>query len=518
MNRKKVVNIVNFIRGEDPRVEQQVLYDTFKNQVELCKKYPMPYTFLMQYDAMVRPEYAKLLIENDDPNMEIGIWIEMAQEQVERVGIQWNGRPGFKWDWHVNPDMLMAYTLPQRELLIDEFMNRFKEIFGYFPKSAGSWLIDTHSIIYLKEKYGVESICICREQFGTDGYTLWGGYYNQGYYPSRKNMLMPAQTKAEQVDVPVFRMLGPDPIYQYDCTLDEHFNGSSWQNGVMSLEPGWPCGQSEEWVDWFLHSNFEEEFMSFSYTQAGQENPFTWSCFGKALEMQMEKLYEGYVQGRWEVLTLLDTGRWFSNTYSMTPATAFTALTDWKGDGKQSVWYNCKNYRVNWYRRDGKVCIRDIFIFDEHHPERYWDDIATGPSAVYDTLPIVDGYRWGGNDIHSALYFVRPNSDEKLNSVIEHVVSESDTVLKLEFTVDGEKVVCHCGEDGITIECSETPFEMRLEYLCLQDTDIKAVTDTAVTYLHDTAEYGMTVSGKVHGERNIIRLIPIDNKLHIRFF
>ena len=26
----------------------------------------------------------------------------------------------------------------------------------------------------VKKKYGIKAFCICREQFGTDGYTLWG--------------------------------------------------------------------------------------------------------------------------------------------------------------------------------------------------------------------------------------------------------------------------------------------------------------------------------------------------------
>ena len=48
----------------------------------------MPYTFLMQYDAFVRPEYVKLLTEEKDPNMEIGVWVELAKEQVENEGKQ----------------------------------------------------------------------------------------------------------------------------------------------------------------------------------------------------------------------------------------------------------------------------------------------------------------------------------------------------------------------------------------------------------------------------------------------
>ena len=287
MKSKKIVNIINFVRAEDPRVEQDVLYNTFKNQVELCKSYPMPYTFLMQYDAMVRPEYAELLLNNDDPNMEVGVWIEMAQEQVEKVGLNWDGRPGFKWDWYVHPGMLMGYSIPERKLLIDELMSRFYEVFGYYPRSAGSWLLDTYSIEYMIEKYNVQSFCICKEQFGTDGYTLWGGYYNGGYFPSKNNLFIPAQTKEEQINTPVFRMLGPDPIYQYDFGLDENCNCSDCQS-VMTIEPCWSCGQSPDWVDWYLHSTFEEESMALAYTQIGQENPFTWQVFGEALKMQMK--------------------------------------------------------------------------------------------------------------------------------------------------------------------------------------------------------------------------------------
>lgn len=73
--------------------------------------------------------------------------------------------------------------------------------------------------------------CNCKDQYGTDGYTLWGGYWNQAYYPSRLNGYMPAQTQEGQIPVPVFRMLGSDPIYQYDTGL-----GHSIQ-GVITLEP-----------------------------------------------------------------------------------------------------------------------------------------------------------------------------------------------------------------------------------------------------------------------------------------
>ena len=37
---------------------------------------------------------------------------------------------------------------------------------------------------YGAEQYGLLGGAICRDQLGTDGFTLWGGYPNGIYYPS----------------------------------------------------------------------------------------------------------------------------------------------------------------------------------------------------------------------------------------------------------------------------------------------------------------------------------------------
>ena len=72
------------------------------------------------------------------------------------------------------------------------------------------------AVSYMSDKYDLTAICICREQWGVDAYTLWGGYYSGGYYPSRNNMLCPAQSPEAGCRTPVFRMLGIDPIYGFD--------------------------------------------------------------------------------------------------------------------------------------------------------------------------------------------------------------------------------------------------------------------------------------------------------------
>lgn len=503
---KRVANIINFIRGEDPRVEQKVLYDTFVNQLELCKKYPMPYTFLMQYDAMVRPEYAKLLLENNDPNMEVGVWIELAREQIEKVGLEWQGNPEWKWDWHANPDLLVAYTQEERKLLIDELMNRFFEIFGYYPKSVGSWMLDSFSISYIAEKYNIDAFIICREQYGTDGYTLWGGYYNQAYFPSKKNMFMPAQSENEQIHTPVFRLLGIDHLHQYDC---DH---------VMTLEPSWECGQDPNWVDWYFHSNFEEENISFSYTQVGQENSFTWATFGEALIMQMEKLYKGFSENRWEVLTLKETGKWFSSQYKMTPATAITSLEDWKKEDSQTVWYNSKNYRINFFVDKGNLTIRDIQLFDENYLDRYLVNKTSEHWAVYDALPIIDGFRWGNENKKSYLNFVESNTENCVNGKIADVQKLNDQDLRVVFESNVGKIVCSINEYGIKFNFDKDKADLLFNYDDLKDTEIVSVKQNEMVYRHNDTEYVFVLeNAKVEKIDFGYKIVPNSNEFEMTF-
>lgn len=496
MNAKKVVTIVDFVRAEDWRLDPEKLFVTYENHLKLNAEYGFPSTCLMQYDALANPRYVAALDAVPDTNREMGVWVEMAREQIEKVGLSWTGRPEYQWDWHTNPDMLMAYTREQRKLLIDELMNRFHEVFGYYPSTVGSWLLDSWSMAYMAGQYGVDAFLICKEQYGTDGYTLWGGYYNQGYYPSRKNMLSPAQTMAEQIPSPVFRMLGCDPIYQYDDGQSDCYDPAP-QN-VVSLEPVYPeSGGNPQWVDWFLRTNFEEESLGFAFTQAGQENSFLWeeSGAGKGITMQYEKFKAWVEAGCLEIQTVGNLGRWFKKTYPMTPATAVTALDDWKGHGKQSVWYDSKRYRVNWVRTEGRVCIRDIHLFDENYPERYLNATESSTRAVYDTLPVVDGFLWSGNGIHATWNLTRPGSNEAALGSIREVWNAGNGTMVFCAEVDGTEMICRCCEDHMELVFPKDRFDLLLRYRTMDETVCTAVEPNRVRYTHNGMSYCLTVSG-----------------------
>jgi hypothetical protein len=155
-------------------------------------------------------------------------------------------------------------------------MRKFKEVFGYYPKTVGAWVIDTHTLNYLSKHYDISAVAICRDQANTDAYTMLGGYFNQAYYPSKNNIFTPAQSKEMQTSVPVFRLLGPCPIHNYDNNKysSDALRALGRKSACFTLEPGWYMGSTPDVVRWMFDSYYGEESLGFAYAQIGQENSF----------------------------------------------------------------------------------------------------------------------------------------------------------------------------------------------------------------------------------------------------
>ena len=322
----RIINIINFIRQTDYRLENadSLLFDAVEHQLALSNRYNFPTTFLFQYDALINPKYQELMKNQLSEDSELGAWWEITQPHVEAAGIKWRGE--HRWVSTANVAFTPGYTPAERKKLVDVYMAKFKEIYGSYPKSVGSWFIDAYTLQYMHDKYGIVASTNCKDQVGTDGYTLWGGYWNQGYYPSKENAYMPAQTEGNQIPVPIFRMLGSDPMYQYDTGI-----GTQYQS-VISLEPVYPeSGKNRNWVEYFLETIVKRPSLAFNYAQAGQENSFTWSEMSEGLEMQFPLFDSLRAAGEIRVETLEETGRWFKDQFPLTPATAITTLRDVQG-------------------------------------------------------------------------------------------------------------------------------------------------------------------------------------------
>lgn len=447
-----IINIINFIRAVEPRDPELDLVEPIVNQIELVRRHGLAATWLLQYDALIEERFVAPLKELDD-FQEIGAWFEVVQPLVEKVGLKWRGRPGYAWDWHSDVGFSVGYTPKEREMLADEFMAEFKRVFGQYPASVGSWFMDAHLLGYLADKYGVRASCNCRDQWGTDGYTLWGGYWNQAYYPSRINAYIPAQNESNQIPIPVFRMLGSDPIYQYDVGVGP--NGQ----GVVTLEPSYSetaegGGGVPAWVDWFFGANFGTPCLTFNYAQVGQENSFGWAHMRDGLTYQINLIAGKVARGEVQVETLCTSAEWFRANYPVTPASAVTALTDWKNQGRKSIWYNSRYYRANLFWEDNEFRIRDIHLFDESYQERYLTKVCTTHNAIYDTPPVFDGFRWSDAQELAKFRMVQILPDDfrcTLHSGEPEVEEHGEALLVKWRTRRGTKVKVSCKPSSLRI-------------------------------------------------------------------
>jgi hypothetical protein len=478
-----IVNIVNFIRAVEPRLEMD-LYEPVREQLALLKKHGLKGTFLFQYDSLRDGRFVEML--RGTPH-EKGVWLEIMEPLVKDAGLPWRGR--FPWDWYSHVGFSVGYTPAEREKLIDVLMEKFRSVWGTYPASAGSWLIDAHSLAYLADKYHIKASCNCKEQWGTDGYTIWGGYYNQAYYPGRTNVLAPGNSEKTQIPVPVFRMLGSDPVLQYDYGLDIS-SGAAASQGVITLEPVYtgPAGGggTRAWVDWFLEEAMTGPCLSFNYAQAGQENSFGWRAMKDGLEYQVEKLSALARAGKIRLETLEESGEWFKKQYRETPNSAVTALSDWKKEGRRSVWFCSKKYRVNFYAEGEQFWLRDLMLFDDRYEERYLRDSCKVKDMTYDNLPVIDGNRWSGHGKRAGWYFQDPAGALALKNA---AVSEEGENLRIALETSRGAVEIICRTFSLEIVSAIADLRLGMVWDASAEMDKAEVSSKAMRLCHEGFHY-----------------------------
>ena len=370
-----VLNIMNFVRATEPRLEMD-LFGCLEKQLACLRKYGLRSTLLLQYDALINEDYRDLIKQYEDI-LDVGIWLEMVRPLCEKAGVEYHGREGWDWDHHANATFAIGYDVEDRYKLLDVEFEDFKKYFGKYPNIVGSWIIDAKSLLYMKEKYGICGSMNCVEQMGIDGYTLWGGYPANAYYPSIKNAFCPANDKNMQIKVPVFRFSGMDITHYYGGTH------------IYTLEPaGYDCGGDKRWTTWFYKQAIDSPELNFSYIQTGQENSFGWARFGKGFEMQCQMIVEMQKAGKIKLQTMTETSKEFIEKFSLTPVTTRCFFEDWSEENKQSVWYMSRFYRASLIADEKGVRIRDIFRFDQNFQERYLDKREKTRSCIFTNLEV----------------------------------------------------------------------------------------------------------------------------------
>lgn len=223
----QVVLFLNQVRGReccDPGSLEHL-----KQQVEAFEKHHVNATFTLRYDALSDPKYVEYIQsfapepmqestppfqsggQTNEATFQLGVFLEITPSLVRDSGVEYRGVTAgsdtlpaaptasegqtttLSPNWYqAQHAYLIGYSLEDRRKIIDTALEKFKQVFGYYPTVTTAWIIDTPSVNYLRETYGVTAHQITREQWGTDSYTLSGGQIHYPYLADADWAFLPA--------------------------------------------------------------------------------------------------------------------------------------------------------------------------------------------------------------------------------------------------------------------------------------------------------------------------------------
>lgn len=344
------VSIVNPIRGNDFwELKNQKPETVVTGQISVLDKFNLPATWLVRFDALQSKDLIRL-IENRSAD-EKGLFLEVTPTWANAANVSYRS----SGSWHAaGSAFLTGYERKEREKLIDISFEKFKAVFGFYPKSVGAWWIDSYSLDYMQTKYGITSGLIVADQYTTDNYQIWGQYFSTPYYPDNKNALHPAQSLQNKIPVVLSQWAARDPLNGY---------GNGVSESTFSIQANDYIDYHDLKTDYFLKLidlYTRQEFNQFGSAVVGLENTYEWKKYGQEYANQIEAITQKEKKGELSVVTLEAFTSWYKKSFpELSPAQIIVA-DDPLGSFKKVVWFMNPYYRAGWfYNAEGSV-FRDI--------------------------------------------------------------------------------------------------------------------------------------------------------------
>lgn len=382
------VSIVNPIRGndfwdlKDQKPETAVL-----GQIEILNKFNLPATWLIRFDALDNKDVADAL--KNRLTDEIGLFLEITPSWAQSANVVYH--KSNSW-YSAGSAFLTGYEQDERKKLIDSAFAKFKSIFGYFPSSAGAWWIDSFSLGYMREKYGISGTLIVSDQYSTDNYQIWGQYFGTPYYPSKSNALHPAQSMENKLDIVMMQWALRDPVNSY---------GNGVKESTFSV-------QANDYTDYhnldrkyfssLVDIYTKQKFNQFGYLTVGLENSYSWSKYANEYKSQVETLANKQSSNQFTIVLMKNFASWYKTAFPKLSPQQIIIADDPLGSFKKTVWFMDPYYRAGWFFNSEGSVFRDIRQYIDGQEELCLKtrcdsvNFATGAIRVLDEVSF--GNRW----------------------------------------------------------------------------------------------------------------------------
>lgn len=345
-------------------------------QYKITSELNIPATWLITYDVLEDRDATRELLKFK--NGEVGLFLEVGSKLAQDSGVMLSEG---SWQF-ANVVFLSGYTQEDRVKLIETLFEKFKEKFGYYPKSVGSWWTDSYSLNYMYEKYGIVANLTVADQFSTDRYQVWGQYWGMPYYPTKYHSAIPASSVEKKLPVVVTQWAPRDPINGYYSSL---YSTQDYR-----------VGEVDEDIDYFkrILSLYLNEAGDFGQVTIGLEGDFTPQAYSTNYKEQLKVAREYVNEGLAQFSTMSAFANWYKSKYEDVSPAHIIRSKDLLGENREVVWYMNPSYRAGILsdKDRNEVKIFDLRVYSNNFSDPYFKwpnrsfNLSINIPSIYDEV------------------------------------------------------------------------------------------------------------------------------------
>lgn len=389
------ITVINLIRSKELGHEKDNLAESLKAQWKVTNDSKVKATWLWQYSSLEDKDmtsFAKTKMFGH----EFGLLFEIDRNLAKKSGVQYRGQgPSYFSDGM----LLVSYDVRERQKLIDTSFSKFKNTFGYYPKTVGAWWIGGDSLLYMQKRYGITAALKASDQFNLDVYTIWGAPWSIPYVASKENEGIPGSSLKNSSKVVILQWAARDPTQGY-------------KDPLFSIQDYQIKGYDISYVD-YLSSIFLSKPLGnlvFGLENGGSLQDF--EGYYKRMLNEAKKL-ESIHKAR--IMLVKDyTGEFLAGKKVFSQNHYFLSIGYKLRD--QSFWYNSENYRAGVLKNSDVIYLIDLRNYSVKTKEDFFI-LPNSQGNLYADVPaIIDSVRFPDSKIligkSSSIMEIKENSDQ----------------------------------------------------------------------------------------------------------
>lgn len=375
------VLVINQVRGSECCDAGSLQHLQF--QLATHQRWRVPATFSLRYDVLSDARFMNTLkaARAQSPDLiSLGLLLEVTPSLAQAAGVPYQGTED---NWYEAQNVFtIGYSENDRKKLMDVLFAAYHDQLGEYPRVTTAWLMDTPTLNYLHDEYGVAIHQITREQWGVDSYTLVGGPPHYPYPASRKWVFVPDY----QQDNPLWivRQTLTDPLYNYGDTSSSY---TSQPNDYARGQRGF--GYFEALIEQAL---FGQVLGQAGFALLGLENSMGdqyQQAFADQLAL-ISRLSNEHKLSYYDI----DTNALNEN---LAPVSIYGGRDLIGGTDHQSWWITTPQYRVRLRANNTQVFIDDLRIFSAELLDPYFTHTAQN-KGFWIMPSLLDGSLWYGQN------------------------------------------------------------------------------------------------------------------------